>query len=352
MKANSENGFSIVELMIAAALTVGLLGAIFSIVNRNQQVFTTETGVVDMNQNLRTVVDLLTRDIQSAATGLPVPSLMGAGSLAGIFYVDGASTNPDAIMVVNGDPIAPTAEVKQQVTANSQFLLFPPPDVKSTNDGQSFTYADLLNNNAAKSIYVTTDSDTFKRTYLVYDDDNCQIFKLTANGVMTTDAASNQVIQLQYGSVQNPAGTFGTLMGVAVDGNAAPNFVSNKAAVAVLGGTIAYKLDSSTHELMRTEDLKNWYSVARGVLDFQIQYRVIAKNGGTIEEKVVNKPGVDKFDSNATTARRGIRSVIFTIRAETPDLDPADKAYRQTVQKFEVTPRNLNFSNNNNLSSN
>ena len=352
MKANSESGFSIVELLIAAALTVGLLGAIFSIANRNQQVFTTETGVVDMNQNLRTAVDLLTRDIQSAATGLPVPSLLGAGCLAGIFYVDGANTNPDAIMIVNGDPIAPTAEVKQQVASNSQLLLFPPPDVKSTNNGQTFTYADLQNNNAAKSIYVSTDTDTFKRNYLVYDDDNCQIFKLTANGVMTTDASSNQVIQLQYGSVQNPAGSFATLMGVTVDGNSTPNFATNTVSVAVLGGTIAYKLDPNTRELMRTEDLKNWYSVARGVLDFQIQYRVIAKNNGTIEEKVVNKPGVDKFDSNVTTARRGIRSVIFTIRAETPDLGPNDKGYRQTVQKFEVTPRNLNFSNNNNLSSN
>jgi hypothetical protein len=321
-------------------------------VNRNQQVFTTETGVVDMNQNLRTAIDLLTRDVQSAATGLPVPSLTGSGSLAGIFYVDGASKSPDAIMIINGDPVAPTAEVKQQLSSSSQLLLFPPPDVKSTNNGQSFTYADLQNNNAAKQIYVRTDTDPLKRKYLVYDDDNCQIFKLTANGLMTTDAAGNQVIQLQYGSVQNPAGMFATLMAATVDGNAAPDFASNKAAVAVLGGTIAYKLDTTTHELMRTEDLQNWYSVARGVLDFQVEYRVISRNGGAVEEKVVNKPGVDKFNSNVTTARRGIRSVIFTIRAETPDFGPNDKGYRQSVQKFEVTPRNLNFSNNNNLSSN
>jgi Tfp pilus assembly protein PilV len=285
MKANPESGFSIVELMIAAMLTVGLLGAIFSIVNRNQQVFVTETGVVDMNQNFRTAVDLLTRDIQSAATGLPVPSLMGAGCLAGIFYVDGANTNSDAIMIVNGDPIAPTAEVKQQLSS-TQLLLFPPPDVKSTNNGQTFTYADLQNNSAAKSIYVTTDTDPLKRKYLVYDDDNCQIVKLTANGVLTTDAASNQVIQLQYGSVENPAARFGALIGATINGNAAPDFASNKAAVAVLGGTIAYKLDSNTRELMRTEDMQNWYPVARGVLDFQIQYRVIARNGVTIEEKV------------------------------------------------------------------
>jgi hypothetical protein len=352
MKPNPESGFSIVELTIAALLTVGLLGAIFSIMTRNQQVFVTETGVVDMNQNIRTAVDLLTRDIQSAATGLPVSSNSGAGCLAGIFYVDGSSTNPDAIMIVNGDPVAPTAEVSQRLLATTQFLLFPPPDVKSTDGGQTFSYADLQNNNVAKRIYATTDTDALKRKYLVYDDDNCQIFKLTANGVLTVDAAGTQVIQLQYGSVQNPAGLFATLMGAAVDGNAAPDFTVKKAGVAVLGGTIAYKLDLNTHELMRTEDLQQWYSVARGVLDFQIQYRVISKNGGVIEEKVVNKPGVDKFDSGATTARRGIRSVIFTIRAETPDLDPNDKGYRQTIQKFEVTPRNLNFSNNNNLSAN
>ncbi|HVG18736.1 MAG TPA: hypothetical protein VNI02_06755 [Blastocatellia bacterium] len=351
MKTNSESGFTIVELTIAALLTVGLLGAIFSILNRNQQVFVTEMGVVDMNQNIRTAMDLLTRDIQSAATGLPVAFNSGAGCLAGIFYVDGAGTNPDAIMIINGDPVAPTAEVKQQVSSGSQLLLFPPPDVKSTDGGKTFSYADLQNNNVAKSIYVTTDNDLLKRRYLVYDEDHCQVFKLAASGALTTDSTGNQFIQLQYGSVQNPAGVFANLMGTAVDGNAAPDCSPRTAAVAVLGGTVAYKLDANTHELMRTEDLQNWYTVARGVLDFQIQYRVMSKDSGAIEEKVVNKPGVDKFDSGAPTSRRGIRSVILTIRAETPDLDPGDKGYRQTVQKFEITPRNLNFSNNNNLSS-
>ncbi|HEX8089405.1 MAG TPA: hypothetical protein VF762_11160 [Blastocatellia bacterium] len=352
MRANSESGFSIIELTVAALLTVGLLGAVFSILTRNQQVFVAEIGTVDMNQTVRTAFDLLTRDIQSAATGLPVASNSGSGCLAGIFYVDGASGGPDAVMIVNGDTVAPTAEISQQGSSGSQFFVFPPPDVKTTDGGLTFKYADLQNNNQMKPIYVLTDNDTLKRKYLVYDEDNVQVFKLTSNGAFSTDSSGNQIIQLQYGSVQNPAALFAASMGAAVDGNAAPDYIKNKAAVAVLGSTIAYKLDAGTHELMRTEDLQNWYLIAEGVLDFQIEYRCLDRRPDlSIQEAVVSKPGVDKYSSGDTTARRDIRSVIVTIRAETPGLKPGDKAYRQVIQKMEITPRNLNFSNNNSLSS-
>jgi hypothetical protein len=133
-----------------------------------------------------------------------------------------------------------------------------------------------------------------------------------------------------------------------IDGNAAPNY--NQAMVAMMGGTIAYRLDTTTNELQRSDNLQNWYTIARGIRDFQIQYRVIAKPAGSIEEAVVSKPGVDTFASGSTTSRRGIRAVIVTIAAETPDLRAGDKGYRQFTQRFEITPRNLNFSDNNNLS--
>ncbi len=56
MRSKNEKGFSLLELMVAAVLTVGLMGGIFALVNRNQQVFVTESGVTDMNQNVRTAV--------------------------------------------------------------------------------------------------------------------------------------------------------------------------------------------------------------------------------------------------------------------------------------------------------
>jgi hypothetical protein len=173
------------------------------------------------------------------------------------------------------------------------------------------------------------------------------MFDLSANAVYATDSGV-QVIQLTYNPLSNLAGTYATLISDTIDGNATPNY--NQAMVAVMGGTISYKLDTATKELQRSDNLQNWYTIARGIRDFQIQYRVIAKPTGAREEAVVSKPGVDTFASGSTTSRRGIRAVVITISAETPDLRSGDKGYRQFTQRFEITPRNLNFSDNNNLS--
>lgn len=348
MRRERDYGFTLIELMIALVLTIGLMGLVFGLLNGNQQVFIAQSGVVDMNQNVRTAVDLLTRDIQSAGTGLVVPSGIGSGGcLAAIFYKDGGVGNPDSLMIVNGDTVAPTAQVFKQVAASSQFLLLPPPDVKSTNAGVTFTYADFQKNNQATQLYQSTASDPLKRKYLVYDQNSAMMFDLASNASYTVDSGI-QVIQVQYSSMTNPAASYAALMGSAIDGNVTPNYA--QAVVAVMAGTICYRLDTTTHELMRTDNLQNWYTVARGILDFQIQYRVISRPVSTIEEAVVSRPGVDVFASGLMTSRRGIRAVIITIAAETADLRPSDKGYRLVTQRIEITPRNLNFSDNNNLS--
>lgn len=353
MRRQGNEGFSLVELMIGVLLTIGLMGVVFGLLNANQQVFVAQSGVVDMNQNVRTAVDLLTRDLQSAGTGLVVPSGIGTGGcLAAVFYTAGVTGVPDSIMIVNGDSVAPTAQVKRQVSASSQFLLLPPPDVKPTDVAVAppFSYADFQNNNVSKSIYRSNANDPTRR-YLVYDQNSAMVFTLAADAVRVKDPLVTGVdcIQIQYNAMTNVAGTFSTLMGgAAINGNAAPNYA--QAMVAVLGSTVAYKLDTTTRELMRSDDLVNWYTIARGIVDFQIQYRVIARPLAAIEEAVVSKPGIDTFSSGQVTARRGIRAIILTLVAETPDLTASDKGYRRETHKIEITPRNLNFSDNNNLS--
>lgn len=348
MTGKGESGFSLLELLVGALLTVGLLGVVFGLLNSNQQVFVSQSTVTDMNQNVRTAVDLLTRDVQSAGTGLVVASGIGSGGcMAAIFYKDGGAGNPDSLMIVNGDTVAPTAQVRKQIAGSSQLLLMPPPDVETTDGGATFSYSDFQNGNQATSIYRSATTDALHKKYLVYDENSVMMFDLSANAVYATDNG-DQVIQINYNPLSNLAGTYATLISGTIDGNAAPNY--NQAMVAVMGGTIAYRLDATTKELQRSDNLQNWYTVARGIRDFQIQYRVIAKPIGAVEEAVVSKPGVDTFTSGSTTSRRGIRAVVVTIAAETPDLRPGDKGYRQFTQRFEITPRNLNFSDNNNLS--
>jgi Tfp pilus assembly protein PilW len=331
-RAKGEEGFSLIEVTIAALLTVGLVGAVFGLLNRNQQVFITETGVTDMNQNIRTAVDLLTRDIQSAGMGLPSRN---PGSFAAIFYTDGASNAPDKLMMANGDPYAPTADVKSQDSANSKFLCLVPPDVTITGSGTSQLMTYLNASNTATPIFRSF--STTPRSYIVYDDNRARVMTLTANAQIT-GAGANTQLELPYnaGTYSNPASVFGSSLDTA-----APDYTLSK--VAMLTNLVAYRLNQTNNELERTEDLATWYTVARGIVDLQVEYRIVTGKDPVTGNDIESM-------TSAPTDRSNIRSVLVKIVSETPDLQPKDKGYRRAVQKFEVTPRNFNLLNNTNLS--
>jgi Tfp pilus assembly protein PilW len=341
MKGN-ESGFSLLELTMAAVLTVGVMGAVLSIANRNQSVFITETSVVEMNQNIRTSMDLITRDIQSAGMGLPI----GVGNFAAIFYTNGTGSAPDSMLLVNGDPFAPVADVTDRSSGSSEFFLMPPPDVARTGSGSSVQFTYLGQNKQPVSIYQAY--SVAARKYIVYDDTQAMIFTLSNNGQITGSGSSER-LRLQHNSsgYQNPPSVFGATIGTGE-----PDYDNSK--VALLGATVSYRLDTTTNELLRTEDLQNWYAVARGIIGFQVRYRILRRNtADAIEEKLSDTPGdgVDKTASNELTSRKDIHSVIITMVAETPDIPRSSPSYRRIVHKFEVAPRNLNLVNNNNIRS-
>lgn len=336
-KKDKEEGFSLVEVTIAALLTIGLIGAIFGLLNRNQQIFVTESGMGDLNQNMRTVVDLLTRDVQSAGVGLVSrvsTTFSGSGTFASVFYVNGASGASDKIMMANGDPYAPTAAVSSQSASPAKFVCVVPPDAIVTGTGTSTVVT--YKNAAGTAVPFYKNFSTVARSYIVYDDKLCRVFTLTGDGQIN---GSGQ-LELSYNSTAyatsaaSPATTFGS----AID-TGTPTY--NKSKIALLSSLVAYRL-SSTNELERTEDLVNWYIVARGVLDFQVKYRVVTgrdADGNDIEAT-----------QDAPTSRTSIRAVVFKIIMETPDLQPKDKSYRKIGQYFEVSPRNFNLTNNTNIS--
>ena len=331
-RTSGEEGFSLIELTIAALLTVGLIGAVFSLLNRNQQVFINETGVTDLNQNMRTTVDLITRDVQSAGMGLSRLSTSGAlaGTFAAIYYLNGASGAPDKIMIANGDPYAPSIKVIS--STSSQFVCSAPTDVTSTGTGSSTSITYLNASGTATSIYKSSTTPT--RSYIVYDDKVAKVMTLTSNGQLNT-AGTQLTLSYNSGTYWSPASTFLSPVDTGTP-------TTSKSKIALLGSLISYRLNTTTHELERTEDLTNWYVVARGVLDFQVKYRVVTgkDSSGNDIDSMVDEP----------TVRANIRSVTFNIRLETPDLQPKDKGYRFAAQTFDVAPRNLNLVNNLNIS--
>jgi hypothetical protein len=214
-----------------------------------------------------------------------------------------------------------------------------PNDVTVTGSGSStvITYK----NAAGTSIPFYKNFATVAKSYIVYDDKLCRVFTLTGDGQVTGSGSTLQ-LELPYnsGTYASSSATVATTFGSTID-TGAPTY--NKSKIAILGSLVAYRL-SATNELERTEDLVNWYTVARGILNFQITYLVITGkdvNGKDIEAKV---------DTPTTTTHTSIRSVLFNIIMQTPDMQPKDKGYRKIGQSFAVSPRNFNLVNNTNIS--
>jgi hypothetical protein len=326
---NRERGFSLVEVMLAALLTIGLLATIFALTSRNQKIYLSESGTTEMNQNVRSVVDLLTRDIQSAGVGLPRVN----GSFAAIYYQNGTSGAPDQILIVNGNPYSPSADVESGSISPPEFTCMKPPEISliTSGSGQSLTYKDLTNTD--QPIYKQADN----KKYLVYDDTCLRVFQLSQDGKITGSGSTERLyLKFASASLQSPAATFGSTVDTAEP-------VYSNAKLAMLDSLVAYRINTSTHELERSQDLVNWYTVARGIINLQIEYRTIGTDAsGDLVEIITPTP----------TPRRNIRSLAITVLAETPDLDANDEKYRQVIHKFETTPRNFNLLNNSNLSSN
>ena len=83
-----EDGFTLSELLVATAIMLGLMTAVFGLTNQAQGVFETQPELSDMQQRLRIGVDTLVKDLVMAAA--PVrPYRVGqrrSDPDAGIFY--------------------------------------------------------------------------------------------------------------------------------------------------------------------------------------------------------------------------------------------------------------------------
>lgn len=66
-----ERGFSLVELMVAMTVTLIVSGAIFGLLTSGGNAFRREPEVADRQQNIRTAMDLISRDVFNAGAALP-----------------------------------------------------------------------------------------------------------------------------------------------------------------------------------------------------------------------------------------------------------------------------------------
>ncbi len=100
-------GFSLLEVVIATALTTALVAGVFALVQTSQSAFATEPEAADVQQRLRVAVDTLRRDLATAGAGADLAGR--SGSLLGFFapllpFREGAAAE-DAIGTVRTDTV-------------------------------------------------------------------------------------------------------------------------------------------------------------------------------------------------------------------------------------------------------
>lgn len=107
MKADSptnERGFSIVEILIALAISMLVMASVFLLLHRGQESFRREPEVAQMNANTRFALDRVTEDLMVA--GFQTPASVA------VLWSDGSEDAPDELTIVYSDPDVPVSRPK------------------------------------------------------------------------------------------------------------------------------------------------------------------------------------------------------------------------------------------------
>ena len=134
---DSTRGFSLVELVIALAITLSLTAALFSLVGPANGAFQTQPEAADVQQRLRAATDALSRDLlvagsapyiaQGSAQIMPLPAAAVFPMRVGRVSPDALGTvNPTRIAVWSVSPAAPQARLASPLASASGVATFVP----------------------------------------------------------------------------------------------------------------------------------------------------------------------------------------------------------------------------------
>lgn len=107
----SEAGFTLIEVLVAVAITVIIMGAVFGLLTKGQDSFDREHEVADMLGSTRAGLDMMSRDLTMAGYKTPPASV--------ILWNDGGGIQPDEVTLVYADPNVPVSRPLQCGTAGT-----------------------------------------------------------------------------------------------------------------------------------------------------------------------------------------------------------------------------------------
>jgi type II secretory pathway pseudopilin PulG len=324
MKSHAQ-GFSILEMLVAMSITIGLTGTLFYFFKQSQDAFVVESAKTEMNQNFRAALDLMSRDIQAAGAGIPM-------FLGPIASKDGGGTNanpslnpPDAILVLFGNSSVTPVPVKAEAS-------YPAPA-----SAASTIYTDIPTTAFAPGNYILyTVAQAQTQAANMTDSAEFALFNLPSSSAITNLTSSGTVIGRQL----TPTAFSLAPSGDATYWDHTMSFPSSSSLrVVPLDEVIEYMVDTTAMELRRNRNRAGWVAVARGISNLQIRYQVEAFDEAT---ESYSTSWVNEVNQAATNNRALIRSVEITLFSRTQMAGAGDgQGQRYVSQTLEVTPRNL-----------
>lgn len=107
-----QDGFSLVELMVAMVVTLIISGAIYGLMASSQTAFRTQPEVSDMQQNARVAMDLIQRDILNAGVGMGGFFQVFGDGLDAQGAVGGSGAASDHLLIFTNSGECPDMQLK------------------------------------------------------------------------------------------------------------------------------------------------------------------------------------------------------------------------------------------------
>jgi type II secretory pathway pseudopilin PulG len=101
MNSGTNRGFSVVEILIALAISMLVMASVFLLLQQGQESFRREPEVAETNANTRFALDRVTEDLMVAGFQTPAN--------AAVLWSDGGGDVPDGLTVIYSDPDVPVA---------------------------------------------------------------------------------------------------------------------------------------------------------------------------------------------------------------------------------------------------
>ena len=299
----TERGFTLIEVLISIAITLIVMGAVFGLLTRGQRSFRREPQVADLQQSARTALDMVTKDILQAGSGLPpefpaFSRINGAGNAAptdviemiGAFQSAGnVFMEPEDVFQLNGSDVLLVANTTNLEINDMVVVYNNAPNVDPTGAGRTPQWAMAQVTAIVEDPFTPTANATVTLNYAAY-----------------AGAYSNHLAGA--GNPPNP-GDFAPVP---------PNQIPKIARVSVV--RYFTQLDNPANYtgpppqvLMRDVDFLNNPQPVGYLEDFQVQY-VIGVQAPFIQDNPPD-PVIDLGNGVALTAENMLSSVRLSVTA-------------------------------------